>query len=45
MIDAKDLPQSIDDVTDDICSFVILCEQTGRPYQITQIELNIYRAL
>ncbi len=45
VIDAKDLPQSIDDVTDDICSFVILCEQTGRPYQITQIELNIYRAL
>ncbi len=45
VIPANQLPESIDEVTDDICSFVILCEQTGRPYQITPIELKIYRAL
>jgi hypothetical protein len=45
VINAKDLPASIDEVDNDICSFVILCEETWRPYQITQIELNIYRTL
>ena len=45
VIPASELPKSIDEVQDDICSCVILCEKTGRPYQITRTELKIYRAL
>lgn len=45
VINAKDLPGSIDEVNDDISSYVILCAETGRPYQITPIELKIYRTL
>ena len=44
-LSARELPESIDLVDNDIVNKVIICEQTGRPYQITKIELALYRSL
>lgn len=42
-IQGKDLPVSIDDVTDEIIDKVILCEKTGKPYRVIKQELDFYR--
>ena len=38
-----EVPQSIDDVGDEICSQILLCEVTGKPYKIIPQELKFYR--
>ena len=36
-------PEKIDDVSDDICSQILTCEATGKPYRIIPQELKFYR--
>ncbi len=43
-IAAKDLPNNINDVTDDILKKVVLCAETGRPFRIMKLELDFYRS-
>jgi hypothetical protein len=42
-IAVSDLPDSIHDVTDDILSKAIICEETGKPFRIIASELAFYR--
>ena len=42
-IKVKDLPDSINDVTDEILNKAIVCEETGRPFRIIKSELEFYR--
>ena len=42
-IAVSDLPDSIHDVTDDILSFAIICEKTGKPFRVIATELEFYR--
>ena len=44
-ISTDELPDTIDDVDDSILDKVIICQQTGRPYKITLLELSLYRSL
>ncbi len=37
------IPHHINDVTDDICNQILLCEITGKPYKIIPQELVFYR--
>ncbi len=39
----SDVPDNIKDVSDDILNSVIICEKTGKPFKITEFELNFYR--
>lgn len=43
IIPASRLPDNIDDIPDDILNWAINCEQTGRPYKVTKLELDFYR--
>lgn len=45
IISAKDLPDSVSDIPDDILQWAIRCEVTGRPYRIQKPELQFYRQL
>ncbi|NOS67573.1 MAG: hypothetical protein HOO67_04390 [Candidatus Peribacteraceae bacterium] len=40
---AAEIPRKIEDVTDDICQKILLCEVTGRPYKIIPQELSFYK--
>lgn len=40
---AKDLPENIQDVADDMLNKVILCECSGKPFRIIKAELEFYR--
>ena len=40
---AKDVPDSIHDVADEILDLAIICEESGRPFRIIAPELNFYR--
>ena len=40
---AEDVPDDIEDVKDDILYKVIICARTGKPFKITQFELDFYR--
>ncbi len=40
-----ELPQSIEEVTDDILQKVIVCGETGRPWRIVAQELAFYRSV
>lgn len=42
-ISSSKLPSSIDDVPDDILSWAITCEATGRPFRLVKQELDFYR--
>lgn len=42
-IQAKNLPNNIQEITDDILNKVILCEESGRPFRIIKAELDFYR--
>lgn len=42
-IPADSLPDSIDDIPDDILNWAIICSETGRPFKIVKQELNFYR--
>jgi len=37
--------ESIDDIPDDICEKILICERSGRPYKIIPQELKFYRTL
>ena len=43
IIPATQLPDSIDDIPDDILNWVIKCETTERPFKIVKQELDFYR--
>lgn len=43
VIDAKALPQSIDDIPDDVLNWAIRCAETGRLFRILKKELDFYR--
>jgi hypothetical protein len=43
IISVDELPDSINDVTDDILTEAIICEVTGRPFRIIKTELEFYR--
>ncbi len=41
---ASDLPERIEDATDDILSVAIICEESGRPFRLQKSELEFYRS-
>lgn len=43
VIDAKELPEEMKDITDDISRWAIRCETTNREYRITKEELAFYK--
>lgn len=43
MLKANEIPQNIDDVSDDILDQAIICEISGKPFRITKPELQFYR--
>ena len=43
VIPATQLPDSIDDIPDDILNWAITCEATKRPFKIIKQELEFYR--
>jgi hypothetical protein len=45
VIPAAKLPDSIDDVPDDVLNWAIECETTKRPFRIIAQELNFYRKM
>ncbi len=45
MVKSKDIPDSIKNVGDDILSKALVCSETGRPFRITESELEFYRNL
>jgi hypothetical protein len=45
VIAAVEIADSIDDVTDDICTKILQCHSSGKPYKIIPQELKLYRLL
>ncbi|HBH19934.1 MAG TPA: hypothetical protein DEB30_03385 [Candidatus Peribacter riflensis] len=45
VIPASKLPDSIDEVPDDIVNWAIKCDATGRPFRIIRQELDLYRKM
>jgi hypothetical protein len=45
VISAKDLPERIDDIPDDVLNWAVRCETTQRPYRIVKKELEFYRTM
>jgi len=45
VISAKDLPERIEDIPDDVLNWAIRCETTQRPYRIVKKELEFHRAM
>ena len=45
IIPAASLPDSIDDIPDDIVNWAIRCEETNRPFRVIAPELAFYRAM
>jgi hypothetical protein len=43
VLNAKDVPDDIKEVSDDILNAAIICEETGKPFRITKFELDFYR--
>jgi hypothetical protein len=43
-VDSSTLPKTIDEVSEDICSKVIKCKESGRLYQIQKGELAFYQS-
>ena len=43
LINAKDLPDNIHDITDEILNKAIICEVSGKPFRIIKPELDFYR--
>jgi len=39
-----EIPEKIQDVTNEICDHILVCESTGKPYKIIPQELEFYRA-
>ncbi|PIR48598.1 hypothetical protein COU80_02710 [Candidatus Peregrinibacteria bacterium CG10_big_fil_rev_8_21_14_0_10_55_24] len=45
IIPAAQLPESIDDIPDDILNWAIECQETKRPFTVTSQELDFYRKM
>jgi len=45
IIPATKLPDSIDDIPDDIINWAIQCEETSKPFRIIKPELDFYRTM
>jgi hypothetical protein len=45
IIKGKDLPDTIDDIPDDILNWAIECDVTGKPFRIIRQELEFYRSM
>jgi len=45
VLSGRDIPETIEGTKDDIINFAIKCEVTGRPFRITESELQFYRAM
>ncbi len=45
MIPASELPDSIDDIPDDVLNWAIRCQESGRPFRIVKQELDFYRTM
>ncbi len=45
VIPASRLPDSIDDIPDDILNWAIECEESGKPFKIQKAELEFYRKM
>jgi len=45
LLSVPELPQIIDDVSDEIVNQAIQCDTTGRPFRIIQTELDLYRKM
>ena len=45
IIPAEKLPDSIDDIPDDVLNWAVRCEATGRPFRIIKQELEFYRKM
>ncbi len=43
VIDASQLPDSLDDIPDDVLNWAIRCSVSGRPFKLTAPELAFYR--
>lgn len=43
ILNSNDIPDSIEDVTDNILDKALICEKSGRPFRITKSELEFYR--
>ena len=43
IIESSQLPDGIDNVSDDILNLAVVCEVTGRPFKIIKQELQFYR--
>jgi hypothetical protein len=43
LINSDDIPDTIEEVTDDILKKALICEETGRPFRIISTELEFYR--
>ncbi len=44
-IDASKLPDSIDDIPDDILNWAVTCAESGKPFRIIKQELDFYRRM
>ena len=45
VINAKDLPERIEDIPDDVLNWAIRCETTKRPFRIVKKELEFHRTM
>lgn len=45
VIPALQLPQTIEEIPDDVLNWAIVCEATGKPFRIVKKELAFYRAM
>ena len=45
IIPAEQLPESINDIPDDVLNWAIKCEETKRPFRIVKQELEFYRKM
>jgi hypothetical protein len=45
IIAADDLPDSIDDVPEDILQWAVRCERSGKPFRVIKQELDFYREM
>jgi len=43
LVKTEDIPDNIDDVEDDILTKALVCKETGKPFRITESELEFYR--
>ena len=45
IVSVQEIPDSISDVSDDICKQILQCEISGKPYKIIPQELKFYRTM